>query len=189
MNETSKCYQMRKARGDFDSYLKGNGIDIGCGPDVLRVENGTVRGWDQANGDAQALNGIPNGTYDFAYSSHCLEHMRSVPHALSNWRRIIKPGGCLYVVVPDYTYYEKMRWPSLFNSDHKHTFSQTLKRSQVRRDDHWNIAEDLTPLLASLGIPLRRVTLELDGFDFNHGPADQTMGAALSQICLVSVVC
>ena len=29
MNETSKCHNFRKARGDFDKYLHGHGIDIG----------------------------------------------------------------------------------------------------------------------------------------------------------------
>ena len=58
MNETSKCYDLRKRRGDFDTFLTGKGIDIGCGPDPLRVVNGTVDRWDMENGDAQILAGV-----------------------------------------------------------------------------------------------------------------------------------
>jgi len=129
MRETSKCHDMRLARGDFQNYLRGDGIDIGAGDDALRVPSGTVRPWDQPDGDAQLLAGISADCFDFVYSSHCLEHMRGVPEALENWIRVLRPGGWLYVVVPDYLLYEKMTWPSPFNSDHpteKHTFVELL---------------------------------------------------------------
>src|SRR5262249_16183994 len=92
MRETSNSYHLRKARGDFDNYLKGSGIDIGSGPDPLKVESGSVRPWDVPDGDAQLMPGVPDGQLDFAYSSHCLEHMRDVPESLKNWTRILKPG-------------------------------------------------------------------------------------------------
>src|SRR5207248_11335926 len=115
----SKCKSMREQRGDFDNYLRGSGIDIGAGDDPLIIPNGTVRVWDLAEGDAQLMAGVADNTYDFVYSSHCLEHMRDVEQALRNWVRILKPGGILYLVVPDYILYEKMVWPSRFNPDHK----------------------------------------------------------------------
>src|SRR5262245_49806129 len=112
MNETSKSQPHREARGDFDKYLKGNGIDIGAGHDVLVVKEGTVRAWDVPDGDAQLMAGVADESFDFVYSSHCLEHLDSVPEALKNWVRILKPGGHLYFIVPDYILYEKMCWPS-----------------------------------------------------------------------------
>jgi SAM-dependent methyltransferase len=78
-------------------------------------------------------------TFDFVYSSHCLEHMRDVPETLRNWTRILRPGGWLYVVVPDYVLYEKMSWPSRFNSDHKQSFSGLIDRSAVVRPNHWHL--------------------------------------------------
>src|SRR5437867_5758022 len=86
MRETSKCEEMRRNRGDFDNYLKGEGIDIGAGEDVLKIPNGMVRPWDVPDGDAQLMAGVPDNSYDFVYSSHCLEHMRDVTQALTNWR-------------------------------------------------------------------------------------------------------
>ena len=34
MNETAKCRPYREQANHFKLYLKGKGIDIGCGPDV-----------------------------------------------------------------------------------------------------------------------------------------------------------
>lgn len=186
MQETSNSLQLRRARGDFEKYLHGDGIDIGAGDDPLVVHVGTVRAWDLHDGDAQLMSGVPDESFDFVYSSHCLEHMRSVEEALRNWLRILKPGGYLYTVVPDYILYEKMVWPSRFNTDHKQSFSFLVPRVAVRRDNHFHIEQDLFPLIRSLGAEPVRLTLEDTGFNYNFGIADHTMMGALSQICIVA---
>lgn len=187
MNETSKCYDLRKRRGDFTRYLRGKGIDVGAGRDCLRVPEGSVLAWDVAQGDAQELAGLPDAEFDFVYSSHCLEHLRDVGRALTNWARVLRPGGHLYVVVPDYTLYEKHRWPSVFNLDHRHSFSLHLTRQQVGRASHHHIWADLGPILAGLGTPIIEARLEDTGYDYNIGPhADQTCGPVLAQICFVA---
>ena len=189
MNETSKCYQKRIDNGDFKHYLdRINGIDIGCGGDLLKLPSGhSVFGWDQKNGDAQKLNLAPDNFYDFVYSSHCLEHMRDVPEALTNWVRVLKPGGHLYVVVPDFILYEKMQFPSRYNPDHKQTFSMILARKKVKRETHWHLMWDLEPLLNKLKTTIVSFSLEDDGFDYNVGPnVDQTLGSALAQIRIVA---
>ena len=137
MNETEKSYQIRDDRGDFERYLTGNGIDIGCGPDPLQVKEGKVDPWDLPQGDAQYLEGVKSGSYDFLYSSHCLEHLVDIPTSLKNWTRVVKVGGFVYFTVPEYTIYEKIQWPSIYNSDHKHSFSVWLGRDRVKRDNHW----------------------------------------------------
>ncbi len=186
MQETSKSQPLRKQRGDFEKYLHGDGIDIGAGPDPLVVEQGTVRAWDVQDGDAQIMAGVADGTYDFVYSSHCLEHMRSVEESLRNWLRILKPGGFLYTVVPDYVLYEKMVWPSRFNGDHKQSFSFLIPRIAVRRDNHFHIEQDLFPLMRALGAEPAHFTVEDNGFNYNFGLADHTMNGALSQLCIVA---
>ena len=93
--ETAKNYQNRINNGDFKKYLHGRGIDIGGGPDCLKLPedvDGTVRLWDFADGDAQYLHGIKDESFDFVYSSHCLEHMRDVDCAFINWLRIATRG-------------------------------------------------------------------------------------------------
>lgn len=96
MKETLKNYEDRILNGDFENYLHGNGIDIGGGDDPLKLPpdiEGKCRLWDFKDGDAQYLHKIPDETYDFVYSSHCLEHMRNLKIAFTNWLRICKMGG------------------------------------------------------------------------------------------------
>ena len=113
MKETSKCYYQRLARGTFDKYLKGRGIDIGCGIDLLKGPFCNVVPFDQQDGDAQYMEKIPDNFLDFVYSSHCLEHMEDVNVAMENWIKICKPGGYIYVAVPDEDIYEKGVFPIL----------------------------------------------------------------------------
>jgi SAM-dependent methyltransferase len=185
VNETHKSRQFRLQRGDFDQYLRGSGIDIGAGGDPLVVPNGTVRAWDLNDGDAQQMAGVADASYDFVYSSHCLEHMRDVEVSLRNWVRILKPGGVLYVVVPDYLIYEKMTWPSLYNADHKQSFSFLIARQAVNRPNHYHVDHDLRPLLARLSIEVLEVYIEDYGFNYNYGLADQTQMGAVAQLCLI----
>ncbi len=183
MNETSKCHQMRLENRHFEKYLHGRGIDIGCGLDPLKPPHGTVEKWDLQEGDAKYLEGIPDNTFDFVYSSHCLEHLTDIPVALRNWRRVLKPTGILYFVVPDFLLYEKLCFPSRYNSDHKHTFSLTshLIRAQVKRDNHWTLTE-LTPLLGYIF----ECGLNDRGYDYSAGNEDQTLGNAMAQLYFVS---
>ena len=58
----------------------------------------------QIIGDAETLQVVPSNTYDFLIAAHVIEHMRNPIGALSHWLRVIKPGGLLYLVVPDKRY-------------------------------------------------------------------------------------
>ncbi len=114
-------------------YFVGNGIDIGCGPDPIAQYHEqfplikSVKNWDLPDGDAQYLATIPDGSLDFAHSSHSLEHMVEPRIALVNWLRVLKPGGHLVVMVPDEDLYEQGEFPSTYNDDHKWTF--TIQKS------------------------------------------------------------
>lgn len=185
MRETSKSQKLREARGDFRTFLRGDGIDIGAGTDPLRAPHASVRSWDKEHGDGGKLSEIPDESFDFVYSSHTLEHMKSIEEAVSNWIRVLKPGGFLYIVVPEYVLYEKMTWPSIYSEVHTHSFSSLITRAMVRRNDHYHIDMDLEPLLRTHGVTLLRKTLEDEGFDYNAGARDQTLDGALCQICIV----
>jgi ubiquinone/menaquinone biosynthesis C-methylase UbiE len=78
--------------------------------------------YDQPQGDAQKLENINDGSFDFVFSSHCLEHVRDPVEALGNWIRVVRPGGHLVI-------YEQGVWPSTFNTDHKMTFTLCKKSS------------------------------------------------------------
>jgi len=127
-------------RRSFDSrfatrYFVGTGLDIGGGNDSLAlfvelfplIRNVVI--YDRPQGDAQMLSNVGDKTFDFIFSSHCLEHMRDPYEALSNWIRVVRPGGHLIVSVPDEDLYEQGVWPSTFNSDHKFSFTICKKAS------------------------------------------------------------
>ena len=78
--------------GFFDKYCQGKGLDVGYGGDVISPR---CAGWDLRNGDAQYLQGIPDESFEYVYSSHCLEHMNNVRVSLQNWFRCVKKGGYL----------------------------------------------------------------------------------------------
>ena len=77
---------------------------------------GQVRkeGWEVLNavagpavdhlGNARDLGRFADATFAEIYSSHCLEHLDftgELQAALREWHRVLVPGGCLYVSVPD----------------------------------------------------------------------------------------
>ncbi len=53
--------------------------------------------------DAVALP-LADGTLDYLCSSHVLEHLPDPLAALHEWHRVLRPGGWLYLVVPDQRY-------------------------------------------------------------------------------------
>lgn len=52
-------------------------------------------------GDTTFLTEIPNVHYDFLLSSHMLEHSSNPIKALREWRRVLKPGGSLILLLPN----------------------------------------------------------------------------------------
>jgi SAM-dependent methyltransferase len=52
--------------------------------------------------EATDLQGIADHRYDFVLSSHSLEHTANPVKALKEWVRVVKPGGALVILLPDY---------------------------------------------------------------------------------------
>ena len=130
MKECSKSISRRLADSNFtQKYFAGVGLDIGGKPDPLALykelfcQMTTVQTWDWEDGDAQLMAGVPDGSFDFVHSSHCLEHLVDPAIGLANWLRVVRPGGHLVVTVPDEDLYEQGIFPSTFNRDHKWTFT------------------------------------------------------------------
>jgi hypothetical protein len=110
-------------------YFRGDGIDVGGGPDSLsqlREFFPLVRhlfAYDKNHGDGQTLDNVADESFDFLYSSYCLQRLVDPAAALSNWLRVVRPGGHLVIEMPDEDLYEQGQWPSRFNSEHRTTFT------------------------------------------------------------------
>jgi SAM-dependent methyltransferase len=126
MFETKKTNKIRNSVF-YNNYIKNKRvIDIGAGLDPISTN---ADRFDINEGDANfILNYKIKNSYDTVYSSHCLEDMIDAKKSLSDWWTLVKPGGHLILIIPDEDLYEQGIWPSLFNWDHKHTF--TLKQSK-----------------------------------------------------------
>lgn len=178
MKECSKSIARRIRDADFMTrYFRGAGVDIGGKPDplALYVElfplMTAVRTWDLEDGDAQYLDGVPDGSLDFVHSSHCLEHLVDPRSGLHNWFRVLKPGGHLVVTVPDEDLYEQGVFPSTFNRDHKWTFT-------IHKHASWSPRSiNVLELLAGLddAAQVLRVQLLTAGYRESLPRFDQTL--------------
>lgn len=105
-------------------FCTGRGIDVGGGrwpfPGAMVVDL-------QNGGDAMAL---PEGEYDFVFSSHCLEHLVDPVAALEHWKSRIVPSGCcfLYLPHPDMLY-----WRTTRNRKHLHMW-WPVDMAEIMRD-------------------------------------------------------
>ena len=173
-NETSKARARRAAEGCYDSIFRGHGIDIGCGDDPVTPD---CLAWDMPQGDAQELPGIPPYSFDWVYSSHCLEHMRDPIRAISRWWEVLKPNGFLFVVVPDEDLYEQGFWPSRFNADHKWTF--TIHKFVSWSPVSVNVADLVAGLPKHMVLWMRQIDA---GYEHSTEVWDRTAGNAEAHI-------
>ncbi len=155
MDETSKTKSIWTSFEE--SILVGKGIDIGCGPDPV---SSNARKFDIEDGDANDILRFVNDTFDFVYSSHCLEHMHNPKNTVQEWWQLVKPGGHLFLIVPDEDLYEQGVFPSRFNADHKTTF--TISKAQSWSPVSINILELVQSLPQS---QLVSVALQDHGYD------------------------
>jgi len=84
-------------------FCQGNGIDIGCGRDPL---TDTCVAYDDdpwpevtMRGDARRIP-ISDETFDWVYSSHCIEDLDDTETVLKEWVRVLKKSGKLIVATP-----------------------------------------------------------------------------------------
>jgi predicted SAM-dependent methyltransferase len=72
----------------------------------------------QASGDALTM--FDDGELDYVVSRHNLEHYVDVVKTLREWRRILRPGGTLAVILPD----EAAGDTIFLDPTHKHAFTR-----------------------------------------------------------------
>jgi SAM-dependent methyltransferase len=75
-------------------FCHGEGLDVGAGkwplPGAIPIDV-------KDGGDAMNL---PEGQYDYIFSSHCAEHLVNPIAALEHWRTRLRPHGVLFLYLP-----------------------------------------------------------------------------------------
>lgn len=177
MKECSKSIARRLGDSRFiRKYFVGSGVDIGGAPDPLKLYQEffplvtEIKTWDLEDGDAQFMASVPDNTFDFVFSSHCLEHLNDPAVGLANWLRVVKPGGYVVFSIPDEDLYEQGVFPSTFNRDHKGTFTIFKPRSWSSR------STNVLDLVKSLGpaAAIEKIELLDETYRFGLPRYDQT---------------
>jgi predicted SAM-dependent methyltransferase len=112
---------------------KGQGVDIGCNreewmfPGALPI--------DPAINEYNALN-FPYNDLDYIFSSHCLEHLYDWVDVLDYWTSKLKPGGILFLYLPDYS---QEYWKPWNNRKHKNIFTPEIIADYMNDKKYKNI--------------------------------------------------
>ena len=120
-----RAWFQRDRRKDIAAtYLKGDGIEIGALHNPLRIPRGArVRYVDRMSvedlrrqypelafepltpidiiDDGEKLSSLGESTQHFVIANHFLEHCENPLGAIQQMVRVLRPGGVLYVAVPD----------------------------------------------------------------------------------------
>jgi ubiquinone/menaquinone biosynthesis C-methylase UbiE len=100
-------------KGYFPVYLYAGAIDgVNFSTETLwegSLQEGNNYRWHRKTGyqyirEATDLAGIADESYDVVLSCHSLEHVANPLKALYEWKRVLKPGGILVLVLPDKRY-------------------------------------------------------------------------------------
>jgi SAM-dependent methyltransferase len=82
---------------------------------------------------------LPDSSFDFVVSFQVLEHVRSIEHTLGECVRVLKPGGFMYHVIPNYfSFYEghyAVLWCPFFNKSVGRAYLKLLGRYDWQIDE------------------------------------------------------
>lgn len=136
--ETRKTFKDKLDSGFFDKYMSGIGIDVGFvgylnEPILPVLPSATGIDLNTPGYDGRTLP-YENGSLDYVYSSHTLEHIDDWKNAIRDWYRVLKVGGHLVITVPHRDLYErKMNLPSKWNQDHKRFYIASSLLSEIEQ--------------------------------------------------------
>jgi SAM-dependent methyltransferase len=116
---------LKPARRRLQKYLTGTGIEIGALHNPMEIDSAgtTVRYVDRMSLDEQrrhypelsgyslvrpdiiasadSLPMLADGSQDFVIANHLLEHLPDPIGAMKEWYRVLRPGGTLFLALPD----------------------------------------------------------------------------------------
>lgn len=144
-----------KVRWEIVPYTRGKGLDLGCGPHkafphftgVDSCKDTELFGIDMKPDvvvdTCERLEGIDDGSQDFVFSSHLLEHIEDYRAALKEWWRVVKDDGYLVLYLPHKDLYPNVGTEGA-NPDHKHDFTPADIKDAMREMGGWSMVENQT---------------------------------------------
>ncbi len=130
--EAGWTYRAMEASSILIDVLRGKGLDVveGWAPPIL----------------------APSASCDVVYADQVLEHMSGIDAArefVAEARRVLRPGGVLFVVVPDYMKERAFFW----DIDYTHNFVTTERRvRQLLYDGGFDIRQVVRSIGAATGV-------------------------------------
>lgn len=115
----------------------GTGYDIGCAklewalPGSIPIDI-TLPGGHSAS----KLPEDKYGQVDYIFSSHCLEHLPDWTRILDYWTSQLKPGGTLFLYLPDYS---QKYWRPWNNTKHVNILTPDFIRDYLRATMKYNL--------------------------------------------------
>jgi SAM-dependent methyltransferase len=171
----------------FRRRIRGNGIEIGglnapwpvakdasvryldrYTPDELRLGHPQLSPETFARvdivDDAERLSTVESASQDFVIASHVLEHCEDPIGALTNWLRVLKPGGVLVLAVPDkrFTFDRSRRMTTL-----DHVMRDAAEGAEGSRHAHYREWVELLELVPHADSDARATALEASGFSIH----------------------
>ena len=140
--------------GSLASRLKKMGFSVSCcdiNPSLFLVQDIEIR-----KGDLSQSLPYPSGSFDFVTCIEGLEHLENPYNAIREFHRILKPGGKLFLSLPNYLNIER-RLRFLITG----LFSKIPSPERLGKDRFDNLwMHHLTPLT----YPMLKLALEYWGF-------------------------
>lgn len=196
-------FSIHKSQSEYFShiYLRGHGIEIGAGanPTILmesvNCDYGDIAHDGLFDSDSLKLdkklidiNKIGSidpklvAKYDFVIAAHVLEHCDSLVRSLKVLRKLCKPGGIIYVVLPDSSHDNDGAWlkkygvahhfteyyfPNFFLQKHRNNFLRSV--DFMKSDDNKTLKEGKGPVrILKSAIFNNHIPLEYDYIFHRH---------------------
>ena len=156
-------------------------LNLGCGADYqlgwINVDK-YFAGRIDVNNDIATLKSFEDNMADLILSSHSLEHLSKYDgeRAIKRWYQVLKPGGTLYIIVPNFPFMVRL-WLDCYDNDVPDPWGYRIKTifgdqgHSGEYHKHGYDADSLSKLLEDAGFIDVQVETK-PKFDFDFGDLD-----------------
>ncbi len=147
--------------GAFVKQFRGKGADVDCVEIDTQLRTSLHQLGGRVYGDIRE---VASESYDFIYSVNVLEHIHDLESEVKELRRVLRPGGVLFVFVPAF----RMLWTSL-DTEVGHV-TRFTRSGLVTTLEHGGFGVQRVAYFDSLGFPAALTVRLLEKFRaFSYG--------------------